>query len=82
MHLRISVVFFIKKKLHEKKIFNTHFSVKESSFLTNTSYADLRAYVISVLSNLFRIKCALSGLRQFLPIESLLKMMKNAFYFT
>ena len=28
------------------------------------------------------IKGALSGLRQFLAIESPLKMMKNAFYFT
>ena len=28
------------------------------------------------------IKGALSGLRQFLAIESLLKMIKNAFYFT
>ena len=82
MHLRISVVFFNKKKLQEKKIFNTHFSVKESSLLADTSCADLRAYVIPALSNLFRIKCARSGLRQFLPTESLLKIMKNAFYFT
>ena len=29
-----------------------------------------------------RIKGALSGLRQFLTIESTLKMIKNAFYFT
>ena len=28
------------------------------------------------------IKGALSGLRQFLPTESPLKIMKNAFYFT
>ena len=28
------------------------------------------------------VKGALSGLRQFLAIESPLKMMKNAFYFT
>ena len=28
------------------------------------------------------IKGALSGLRQFLAIESFLKIMKNAFYFT
>ena len=30
----------------------------------------------------FFLKVALSGLRQFLAIESTLKMMKNAFYFT
>ena len=29
-----------------------------------------------------KLKGALSGLRQFLATESLLKMMKNAFYFT
>ena len=29
-----------------------------------------------------KMKGALSGLRQFLPTESPLKMMKNAFYFT
>ena len=32
--------------------------------------------------NLFWVKGALSGLRQFLAAESLLKMMKNASYFT
>ena len=29
-----------------------------------------------------KVKGALKGLRQFLAIEILLKMMKNAFYFT
>ena len=33
-------------------------------------------------SLLLQIKSALSGLRQFLAIETPLKMMKNAFYFT
>ena len=33
-------------------------------------------------SRLLQIKSALSGLRQFLAIETPLKMMKNAFYFT
>ena len=40
-----------------------------------------REQVFSYESILY-IKGALSGLRQFLAIESLLKMMKNAFYFT
>ena len=30
----------------------------------------------------YLVKCAHSGLRQFLATESPLKMMKNAFYFT
>ena len=33
-------------------------------------------------SRLLQIKSALSGLRQFLAIETPLKMMKNAFYLT
>ena len=35
--------------------------------------------MMKILRNL---KCALSGLRQFLAAESPFKMMKNAFYFT
>ena len=35
------------------------------------------------LNTLNNFKCALSGLRQFLAVESpLIKMMKNTFYFT
>ena len=34
------------------------------------------------LNETFKLKDALSGLRQFLAIESSLKMMKNSFYFT
>ena len=40
------------------------------------SYAMQNANIIPLL------KGALSGLRQFLATESLLKMIKNAFYFT
>ena len=40
------------------------------------------ASVIVHIIVIFSVKDALSGLRQFLPNESPLKMMKNAFYFT
>ena len=42
----------------------------------------MRMYVINVPYILITVrKDALAGLRQFLVTESLLKMMKNAFYF-
>ena len=45
-----------------------------------TYYLYLRLYFCVSLSIV--LKGALSGLRQFLAIETALKMMKNAFYFT
>ena len=47
-----------------------------------TNYS--RGFAHVVLSNhiKFRIKSALAGLRQFLPSESPLKLMKYTFYFT
>ena len=43
-----------------------------------------RSGILAEASNLsiFQLKGALSDLKQFLLIESPLKMMKNAFYFT
>ena len=41
----------------------------------NCGESQINAYLISV-------KAALSGLRQFLPFERPLQMMKSAFYFT
>ena len=45
-----------------------------------TYYLYLRLYFCASLSIV--LKGALSSLRQFLAIETALKMMKNAFYFT
>ena len=45
--------------------------------------SDLRTYKFFFQSRGYTvIKSALSGLRQILPIESPLKMMRNAFHFT
>ena len=42
----------------------------------------MTGFYMNCKSGLKLFKGALSGLRQFLATESLLKMMKNAFYFT
>ena len=41
---------------------------------------DLKSYIINQYKS--KVKGAISGLRRFLGTESLLKMIKNAFYFT
>ena len=50
MYLKISMVFFSKKKITQKTFYNAPSSVIGFSFLANTLFADLTASVTPALS--------------------------------
>ena len=66
----------------QKKQKNKQTNKQTKMCLTQDSFQRQENLVLQKHSCYKGTKVALSGLRQFLPNESPLKMMKNAFYFT